>query len=254
GPSDFAIRRDGEALVAGSSGAVTLWDLARSLPVQEYRDPGDWTSSANLAWSADEQQIASSVAWPLARGVFVVIHIWDVDTGAKVRTIYEESIGYSFELAFRPDGAELASGSRLDGKVHFWDTRTGDLLGNVEGERVQYNPVGDLIATAIDSSVWIWDAETKALIRKFEVGGEESELPIAFSPDGALFVAGKDRIIIWNVRDWTEVVSLPIAGGSLRSLQFSPSGKYLASVNGQTILNDGEWIRDYTATLWAIDS
>ena len=251
---DFAFGQDEGTLFAGSSGAVTVWDLSRAAVTNEYRDPYDWTASATFALATNGGTLASNVGTPLVHGVFIVLHIWDVDSGRKLLTISEDGIGGSYQLAFSPDGEEVASGSRLDGRVHFWDTRTGERVGRVEGEAVQYSTDGKVVATSKGTSIWIWDTQTKGLATRIDVAGTEADVPFAFSPDGALLAAGQDRLTIWGTDDWTELVTLVIPSGTLRSLRFSPSGRYLVSVSGETRQGDsGGRIDEYVATLWAID-
>ena len=255
GPDDFAFSPDEASLFVGSEGGVSVWDLSLSTLKAEYRDPYDWTSTATMALSPDGATVASSVGPPLARGVFLILHIWVVATGTERLAIFEDGIGLSYQLAFRPDGREIASGSRLSGRVNFWDARTGERRGQVKGEGVAYSPDGEFIATANANSVWIWDAATKALIRELSVGGEAGEdLPLAFSPDGAMLAAGKDDLTIWSTDDWTELATWSAPAGTFHSLRFSPSGKYLGSVSGQTTPAEaGGWIYEYVATVWAVD-
>ncbi len=240
-------------LLVADWGSVKVWDPILQTPSAEYRDRQDLTSPARLGLSADGQYLASSLARDSGGGTITVTHIWDVESGEKLLTIQVSSIQIAVEIAFRPDGAEIATARRANSTVYFWDTQTGTALGSIEGDAVEYSPRGDVVATTRSRSVWIWDAGTKQLIRVLKVTGVDQGLPIAFSPDGSLFAAGKDSITIWEAGEWTEITRLPISGGSLRFLQFSPSGRYLAAINGESTVVGGV-VDDYTLTIWAIDA
>jgi len=252
---DFAFTQvfDWQILMVASQGSVKMWDLTLLKPIEGYRDPEDMTLAGRLALSEDGQRLAASALRESGGEQHTVVHIWDVESGMKLLTIQPGGSALSGALAFRPDGTELATTDWFESIVSFWDTETGDLLESVRGANVQYSPDGDFIATAAVGSVWIWIGESRRLIRELEVNSEELIVPIAFSPDGALFAAGKDRITIWKTENWVEITSLSLPGGALQSLQFSPSGRYLASVSGQKSFDTGDLVQAYFVTIWAVD-
>lgn len=253
---DFAFTQvfDWQILMVASQGSVKMWDLTLLKPIEGYRDPEDMTLAGRLALSADGQRLAASAFQESGGEQHTVVHIWDVESGMKLLTIQPGGSALSGALEFRPDGTELATADWFERIVSFWDAGTGDLLGSVQGANVRYSPDGDFIATAAIGSVWIWIGESRRLIRELEVNSEELIVPIAFSPDGALFAAGKDRITIWKTENWVEITSLSLPGGALQSLQFSPSGRYLASVSGQKSFDTGDLVQEYFVTIWAVDS
>ena len=74
-----------------------------------------------------------------------------------------------WELAYSPDGTQLATASR-DSSAKIWDARSGALLTSLEGhngsvQALAYSPDGARIATAsFDKTAKIWDARTGALL------------------------------------------------------------------------------------------
>ena len=253
---DFAFTRvfDWDILLVASSGNVKMWDLELLKPIEGYGDPEDAPYLGRLALSADGQRLASGAIQEKDGDLQGVIHVWEVESGMKVFTINLGICCPDGDLAFRPDGAELASTDPLERTVTFWDAASGDRLGSIKGANVRYSPDGDFIATSAVDSVWIWLSEGRRLIRELEVKGEELDVPLAFSPDGALFAAGFDRITIWKTENWTEVANLPVTGGTLRFLQFSPSGRYMASLTRQRTFESQDVIEEYTVTLWAAEN
>ena len=75
---------------------------------------GHWVST--VCFSSDGKQLASG-SWDRA------VRLWDVDTGACVRTL-EGHGDWVICVCFSPDGKQLFSGSN-DKTVRLWDVETG---------------------------------------------------------------------------------------------------------------------------------
>jgi Tol biopolymer transport system component len=237
-------------LLVAEWGGVVVWDPILQTTGAEYRERRDVRNLARFGLSADGKLLASSLARDSGIGTYTVMHIWDVESGEKLLTLNASPILVSLEIAFRPDGAEIATVRQANSTVYFWDTQTGTALGSIKGSAVEYSPRGDVVATTRSRSIWLWDAGTKELVRVLKVTTEVYSLPIAFSPDGSLLAIGMDHLTIWETVGWTEIVALPIPGDHLRFLRFSPSGRYLASVNEQSSVNNS--VGDFTVTIWVV--
>ena len=104
-------------------------------------------------------------------------------------------------LVFSPDGNSLVVGSqRPDAEI--WDVSTRKLVGHLEGHvdwvaHVVYSPDGRYIAAARPQStqVYLWEAQTRTLIRTWRTGDEGEIQKLLFSSDSQRLYVGTR---IWN--------------------------------------------------------
>ena len=106
-------------------------------------------------------------------------------------------------LAFSPDGNSLVVGSQRP-DVEIWDVSTRKLVGHLEGHvdwvtHVAYSPDGRYIATTRPHStqVYLWNAQTRQLIRTWRKDDEGEVQKLLFSSDSQQLYIGTQ---IWN---WT---------------------------------------------------
>lgn len=191
------------------------------------------------------QQVAHKGEPPLDFRGNGSIRLWDVSTGALVRTMQpagEERPDDQFKsVVFSPNGYHLAaSADRIGhGAVSLWDVNTGKLLALAKAtgvlvafRRLTFSPDGSLIAAACDDgSVHIFDAGTLELLKVLK--HPDIVVSVAFNPlDGNILAAGDyhQSVHVWDV----------LNGNSLRVLRsnppsygeavaFSPDGKTLVS-------------------------
>ena len=108
--------------------------------------------------------------------------------------------------------------------------------------KVLFTPDGQqIISVSEDKTIRVWNAETGAMVRKFESqigdGPEGMFYAAALSPDGKLLAAAgyqatvetENYIIIINLEKGTQVSTAVGHNDVINSLSFSGSGKYLAS-------------------------
>jgi serine/threonine protein kinase/WD40 repeat protein len=232
---DLTFTPDGRLLVAGCEEGVAVWAVPELGPWSFLRggnvhsvavDPSSRllaTAGRKLElWSLSSNRLIFSLAPPVngARVEFsadgklllavgadgVVVRGWPVaDTPEKLH------LGGHIQgvpsVAFSPDGATLASGSK-DHLARLWDVRTGALRHTLSGHRagieaVAFSPDGALLATGdVVGNLLLWDAGTGALLHRGYFTHAQSRIwRLQFDRAGGLLVAaGEGGLAAWDVR------------------------------------------------------
>jgi len=159
-------------------------------------------------------------------------------------------------LAFRPDGAQLASSAERISSVSLWEPSSGKKLGELRGRwgntsGISFAPNGKLIATTtMDYRVVVWDAETRTVLSA--PGELHTRYAPVFAPDNSCVAAtGFEGVVMWHDPATPHPDTLGTYSGNLwkpderfrfpseefivdkyDSLTFSPDGRWLAA-NGQ---------------------
>jgi WD40 repeat protein len=130
------------------------------------------------------------------------------------------------DIAFSPDGTELAVGSH-DGTVQLLRVPSGKPLGDLLGLSGKLKPVshlafspdgGILVTTYQDGTIQLWSVRTQRLVAKplsLFSASNQGNLSVAFSPDGREFLTGynsftlsgldrvyQDSIVAWDRLFW----------------------------------------------------
>ena len=148
-------------------------------------------------------------------------------------------------LAFSPGGKTFVTVG-ANGTAALWSVATGHRVGalmNVgaavsagrAAAAAAFSPDGRILATAIDSSIRLWDTATRQQIGTPMTAGPGPAYAVAFSPDGrTLATAGADGTArLWDVATQQEIGSPMTAGPDpLYAVAFSPDGRTLATVGG----------------------
>lgn len=146
-------------------------------------------------------------------------------------------------LSYSADGVDIA-GLCLDGKVRFWDARTGSLKRAVpfdkEDRVTLHGRAGAAAAAAGDGSVRIYDLKTGEVVRRL-TGATSTVRTIVFSPDRKMF-AGASRLRADGsenaVRTWdasgAAKLSLPAGLGGISAMAFSPDGGAIVAAGYDT--------------------
>ena len=93
-----------------------------------------------------------------------VFTLYDPDSG-KPEATSAQDIGYTWALAFNPDGTRIATAGE-DGLTRLWDTSTGTMTAQCRGHTrkvlsVAFRPDGRRLVTAsADGTVRQWDSAT----------------------------------------------------------------------------------------------
>ena len=181
---------------------------------------------SSIAFTSDSKLVASGSGDN-------TIKIWDVATGAQIRTLTGHTKSVT-SVAFSPDGRLLASGSN-DYTAKIWDVSTGKLLHTLSRhsmpvQSVAINRDGSILATSsIDKLIVLWDLASGREIRSL-MGHSGNVSSVAFGPNGKILASSSwDKTVkLWDTSTGDVIQTLP-AGIALMSVAFSPNGRMVAS-------------------------
>ena len=129
-------------------------------------------------------------------------------------------------LAFAPDGATLATGSRQG--VRLWNLETRRATEALSGGLtvLAYSHDGATLAIGSGSQVQLWDMASGAQVATLP-GHTQQIRSLDFTRDGRTLASGApDAIRLWDVETETDAGTLPVGASSVA---FSPDGATLAS-------------------------
>jgi WD40 repeat protein len=191
---------------------------------------GHLTGVIAVAFSPDGATLASASTGD-------TIKLWDVKSGALLRTLYGNS-GDVCAIAFSSDGKVVASGGQ-NGDVTLWELGTGRACAapSAETDRVMgiaFAPHDAwLAAGGVDRTIRLWEPRSGKQTATL-TGHARGVLCVAFSAEGKTLASGSadGAVKLWNTEGMREATSLPLGQrgrhGPVVSLDFAPDGKELA--------------------------
>jgi len=177
----------------------------------------------------------------------MMISIWSVTSGELLYQ-FSTSLWELFDLAFSPDGHQLAAGGCgivdqtgeicISSKVTIWDIeRKNQIIDfyseNLTTTSLDYSPNGLLIATGgSDGSLLIYNISNRALETKLTTGCDKRITNLAFSPDGKSLAAGcLDMAVVFDTSTWSIRSNLNLTNIWVDCLAFSTDSKQLMTGN-----------------------
>jgi len=241
-------------------------ELSRQhLPPECVKDGGDWRAiynpqvkkalDINLVHTFVHSTVVCCVRFSadgryLATGCNRTTQIFDVQSGAKICVIADESTPKSADLyirsvRFSPDGKLIATGAE-DHKIRVWEIAKKRLCHVFEGHDQEIysldfsNDGRYIVSGSGDKTMGIWDlSDTSSRMITIDTPAgspvnqnqDAGVTSVSISPDGSMVAAGSlDSVIrIWEISSGVLLDSLRGHRDSVYSVAFTPDGKGIIS-------------------------
>jgi WD40 repeat protein len=224
-----AFTPDGTRLVTATSSPserIRLWDLATETTIRTFADHATqvpdlgFVRSGHLVTTGDDS----------------AVRVWDVETGALVRTLNGASQGIA-GMAVAPDSRTVIVGGN-DGRVMAWDTETGDVLGEMQGDFAVgfcgIATVGWVITANADNTTRLLDLASGETLMNFIGHCTSTTMGVGFSPDGLTVLSGGAEIStrLWNRSDSSLRRTFDGQGAGTAAAAFSTDGTRVLTTRG----------------------
>jgi WD40 repeat protein len=230
GVRTFTFAPDGQHLLVGmTNGNLMLVGISNGELVQTLE--GHTKSVSSMAYSSDGQFIVSG-------SIDKAVRVWNAADGSVLHVLegHEDAVT---SVAISADGQTIASGS-TDNTIRLWNFTDGKLLKTIKSDFIgatslSFSADGSTLASGgADDTARVWDVVSGAQLQKFTykpiTPGETYSVQVDYSPDGTL-LAGRHSytgmLTLYNARDFSEVVTMPIPGLKNSDFVFSPDGQMI---------------------------
>lgn len=219
-------------LLASAIGDVQIWDPATGVLVKRLFPNVDSTATVHLiAWSPDGRYLAGRFN---SSGSAQGIAIWNVETGALVRTL-SLNVG---SMAWSPDGKYLAITGNAG--IGILSTVSWNVIQSIpfeSGVPLAWSPDSTSLAAAMhNGDIEVLAIPTGKVMLTYRKQDQQGSKALVWSPDGQRIVSASDLSIqIWDARSGLTLFTYASQTGnnqgnpSLGDLTWSPDGQYIAS-------------------------
>ncbi len=218
-------------------------DGARLLAVGE----NDAKEPTLLVWSTRNWEVEASAVLPTSATHLAMTHdqsmvivfsgkdekLWLLDPQSFTIRATLTTPGNVIAFSVAPNALEAASVSAGGWQIQLWDLQNRSVKKVLPGSAelstcIAYSPDGSRLATTGIAKVVLWNTNTGAVARNFDLGEEKTAaFYAAFSPDGKfLAVSCNDsKTRIWNVDSGDSVNTLNDDKENVFSVAFAPDGR-----------------------------
>jgi WD40 repeat protein len=255
--SSVAFFADGRRFVSASTDhTLALWDVASGTELHRFKGHTGAVMGVAVSPCGD---------FLLSCSQDKTIRLWNVATGKEIRRLVGHG-GWVYGVAFSPDGKlALSAGTSWGGTAgddfpRLWDVATGQEIRRFHGHTdavvgVAFSPDGGrALSASFDGSVRLWDVATGRELRSFRHSSRV--YAVAFSPDGRQFISGcggdslKNGAVfdpvncvvrLWDVDSGHEVRQFRGHTAGIRTVAWSPDGRYILSASGGEFFGISQW-------------
>jgi len=210
--------------------SVQLWDIRTGKMIRTLHEfpeakPGS-TYVKVIGFSPDGKR--------LAFGIEDRIFLFDVASGKNQGQLEAKDMGQPNGLAFTPDSKKLISACKY---LRVWDVENAKVLHTLkEGETwvcsLALSGDGHTVALGTQGpTLQFWDINLGRRLFTGYDGHDNPIISLAYSPNGKTLVSTGGPTLLWDIASGNQSGILPGAGSTL---SFSPNGKKLARIEGDT--------------------